>query len=148
MANVKLTLGLLFAAFAALAEETHVFMYAQRDTPARSWLTVFCNDTPVAKIKKGRFFALALPAGSYTLGIGQGVPYPLTVQSARDQYIRVEWHHHMGRAPIPALSEVREEVARKEMRFLSYVEAKQIESQRVPPQDPRPAQDPQFRQRP
>jgi hypothetical protein len=124
-----------------------VYVYAQRSTPARSWLPVFCGEAAVAALKEGRFFAMLLPPGRYTFSVENGVPRSIEVKPGTDVYLRLDWSHQIGRPPIPALSGVRPDKARQEMRFLSYIESKRINSESVSQQDPRKPEGQQLKRR-
>ena len=124
-----------------------VYVYAQRSTPARSWLPVFCGEAAVAAFKEGCFFAPPLPPGRYTFSVENGVPRSIDVEPGTDLYLRLDWNHRIGRPPIPALSGVRPEQARLEMRFLSYIESNRISSELVSQQDPRKPEEQQLKRR-
>lgn len=124
-----------------------VYVYARRSTPARSWLPVFCGEAEVAALKEGRFFAMLLPPGPYTFGVENGIPRSIEVQPDTDVYLRLDWNHRIGRPPIPALSRVRPDQAQQEMRLLSYIESKRINSESVLKQDPRKPEEQRIKQR-
>lgn len=135
---------------AAAAEASSlVFVYAQRATPARSWLRLACDGKTVAGLKRGYFLALRLSPGRHTLSLTDGVPISVETSPARESFVRLAWSHDVRRPPIPVLTSVAEETARQEMRFLSYVEPKRIYSAAVSGADPRPDEKPglKIRQR-
>ncbi|MFN7924219.1 MAG: hypothetical protein U0Q16_29225 [Bryobacteraceae bacterium] len=141
---------LRFAALAVVAMSfasepgPRIFVYAQRDTPARRWTPVTCDGSAAAEIRQGVYFAVNVSAGRHTLAIAGGVPLTVEARAGADSFVRLDWHHEVGRAPVATLSGVDARRARKEMMFLSYAEAKRIHSAAVPKTDPRPPEDLRF----
>lgn len=122
-------------------------MYSQRETPARSWLPIACDGERIAELKRGFFFAVNLPPGGHSLSLRDGVPVSFEVRPAGETFVRLNWSHDVRRSPIPVLGLVPEEIANKEMRFLSYIEVKNIHSTAVSREDPRPANTPRLKTR-
>ena len=122
-------------------------MYSQRETPARSWLRITCDGAAVAELKQGFFFALALPPGRHMLGLESGVPAFVDLRAGEDAFVRLDWNHGVGRAPIPVLKVVRPDRAHAETRFLSYIAAKRALSATVSKSDPRDAAPTQLQRR-
>ena len=115
-----LVCAVLLTSFSALAAGSgRIFIYAQRSTAAHSWLTITCDDTVLAKIRRGFFFAFDVPPGRHTLSVEHGVPAIIDVRSNVESYVRLDWEMEVGRAPVPVLSTVAPPSARAEMRFLS-----------------------------
>ncbi|MBZ5601497.1 MAG: hypothetical protein LAO79_04245 [Acidobacteriia bacterium] len=124
-----------------------VYVYSRRDTPARSWLSISCDHAVAAEVKQGRFFAIDVPAGRHALFVERGVPVSFDVRPGEELFVRLDWNHAMDRAPIPVLLKIDAAAARREMRFLSYVESKKIHSDLVAKTDPSPAPEPRLRTR-
>lgn len=126
-----------FVALHAQAEDPgRIYVYAQRLTPARSWLPVSCDNVAVAKIRGGAFFVIELPPGRHILAIEGGVPAPVHLAPGGQVWVRLDWNMHVSRPPIPALSVVPEPAARKEVRFLSYIGPDKMLAPSVLPQRP------------
>ena len=133
---------------ASLAHAETVYLYAQRETPARSWLPVYVDGAPAADLRRGTFFAVQLPPGRHSFTIETGVPLAVELRKGESAHLRLDWNHHQGRPPIPTLSRVPQARAEKEMMFLSYIPANKIHSTAVPKSDPRPPAKPEFQTRP
>lgn len=142
-----LTAFILFVQLVAADELLQVFVYAQRETAARTWMPVGCDGENIAEVKRGFFFAVNLPRGHHLLSLKDGVPVSIDVRPGIETFVRVDWNYDVRRSPIPVLSRVAEERATKEMRFLSYVEVKRIHSPAVPRTDPRSSFSPQLKTR-
>jgi hypothetical protein len=129
----------LASALALLAEDTaRIYVYAQRDTAARSWIAISCGNAVVAELRRGTFFAINVAPGAYTLFVDNGIPLSIEAHSGEESFVRLDWNYAIDRAPIPALSKVGQSQARKQMKFLSYISAKRIHSDQVPKTDPSP----------
>jgi hypothetical protein len=134
--------------FPASAEDNgRVYVYAQRLTEARSWMPVYCDGEPVARIKAGRLFAIHLAAGRHTLSLEPGVPLPIEVRPGEESFVRLDWHMELGRSAIPVFNLTRPELARKEMTNLSYIDPKQALSPAVAKTDVRELRQPELRRR-
>ena len=138
---------LLLRQNASAEESGRLYVYAQRETPARGLMPVFCDGGVAAEIRRGTFLAINVSPGRHTLLTADGVPLTVEVSAQHDVFIRLDWHHQVGRPPIPAFSRVGGEKAASEMRFLSYVDKKRIRSDSVSRTDPRPPIQPRLRTR-
>jgi hypothetical protein len=114
-----------------------IYVYAQRQTAARSWLPISCDGAVVAELKRGTLFAMNVPPGRHTLSTETGVPAFVDVHSGEESFVRLDWSFEVGRSAIPVLNTVRPDQARKEMRFLSYIRANKVHASLVPRTDPR-----------
>lgn len=141
------TIALMLIASSAAAEDaTRIYVYALRNTPARSWMPVFCDGQVMADVRAGAYFAINIPAGRHILSIDPGVPLPIDIGSNETKFIRVDWHHEIGKQPIPVLNLITAELAESEIRFLSYIEQRRQHSALVAVSDPQPRR-PQLRTR-
>jgi hypothetical protein len=52
-------------------------------------------------------------------------------------FVRLDWNYEVGRPPIPVLHVVHSDQARREMRYLSYINSKKALANSVPKTDPR-----------
>ena len=141
------TIFILCTQLVAADDLSRAFVYAQRETPARSWMPIGCDGQNIAEVKRGFFFSMNLRPGRHLLSLEDGVPISIDVRPAVETYVRVDWNYDVRRSPIPVLSSVTEERAKKEMRFLSYVETKRIHSPTVSNADPRPSVSSQLKTR-
>lgn len=135
------------AVFLPADDPARIYVYAQRNTAARSWLPVSCGTSVVAEIKQGTFFALSLAPGRYALFVKNGVPLPVDVHSGEESFVRLDWQYEIGQPPIPVLVKVGPAEARGDMKFLSYVSARRVHSSLVAKNDPRPPVEPRLRTR-
>ena len=147
LALAAVTVFVLHCPAATADDLSRVFVYSQRDTPARSWMTIVCDGERIAEVKRGFFFALNVRPGRHSLSLADGVPISVEVRSGGQAFVRIDWNHDVRRPPIPVLNRVVEERAMREMRFLTYVDTKRIHSAFVPGVDPRPPESPQLRTR-
>jgi len=83
-----------------------IYVYAQRDTAARSWLPISCNNVVVAELKRGTFFAINVEPGPYSLFVEKGVPLSVDARSGEDSFVRLDWSYGIDRPPIPVLSKM------------------------------------------
>jgi hypothetical protein len=83
------------------------------------------------------FFAINVPAGRHTLSTETGVPVFVDVRSGEDVFVRLDWSYEVGRPAIPVLNAVGPSQAQKEMKYLSYIDAKKVFASSVPKTDPR-----------
>src|SRR4051812_46375162 len=119
----------LAIAFTIRAEDSaRVYVYAQRDTEARSWLSISWDSVKVAELKRGMFFVLEFVPGRHILSVERGAPLPLEVRSGDESFVRLGWNHGANRPPFPILSKIYEAGARREIKFLSYIPAKNAHS--------------------
>lgn len=147
LALTAVTIFLLLGSAAAADQSSRVFVYSEWETPARSWMTILCDGQAIAEVKRGFFFAVNLRPGRHFLSVSDGVPVSVDVASDEEAFVRVDWNQDVRRPPIPVLSSVAVDRAKKEMRFLNYVDRKRIHSMAVPGTDPRPPEHLQLRTR-
>src|SRR5262249_5773474 len=126
---------------------SRVFVYSQRESPARSWMDIGCDGERIAEVKRGFFVAVNVRPGRHFLSVADGVPLSIEVLTGSEAFVRIDWNHDVRRQPIPILNSVAEEQAKRELRFLNYVQIKRIHSTAVPRVDPRPPESPQLRTR-
>jgi hypothetical protein len=124
-----------------------IYVYAQRLTEARSWLAISVGQTRVAQITRGTFFAVDVPPGQHSVSLENGVPAILRASPGGECYVRLDWSLHINRRPVPALSVVPHEQARREIRFLTYIEGRRIVSPAVLRADPRTTEDARLKRR-
>ena len=142
-------IGIVAALAATLQadDQARIYVYARRDTAARSWMAISCGNAVVAEIKQGTFFAIMLVPGQYTFFSERGVPLSVNAHSAEELFLRLDWNYGVGRPPIAVLSKVPQREARKEMKYLSYISPKRTHSSMVPKTDPSPPVQPELRRR-
>ncbi len=110
----------LVAPLSAPAEDFgRIYVCAQRQTAARSWLPISCGSAVVAELRRGAFFAINVAPGRHTLGSEKGIPVFVDIRSGEESFVRLDWNHKIGRPAIPVLSKVRPTEARREMMYLS-----------------------------
>lgn len=124
-----------------------IYVYSQQETPARSWLLITCDGTPVAKIKRGRFFAINVAAGHHFLSSSKGVPLSVDVPRGGESFVRLGWQIDIGEPPILVFETVPPPVARNEMRFVVYIDSKRVMSSSVSKTNPRPPPEPRLKRR-
>jgi hypothetical protein len=140
--------GSLIAALPTFSQDAaRIYVYAQRPTAARSWLSFSCNGSRVAQLKQGTFFAMRLDPGRYTFTIVGGVPLSIDVAPKDEAFVRLDWNHSVGRPPIPVLRTVHSAQAHSEMKYLSYVDKKRVFSESVAKADPREPAEPRLKTR-
>ena len=118
-------------------ELARIYVYAQREAPVRSWLPIMFDGTPVAKIKRGTFFAINVGAGRHVVGSTKGAPLFVDLQSGDESFVRLAWQIEVGEPPTLVFDKVPAPVARNELRFVVYVESKEVMSSSVSKTDPR-----------
>lgn len=115
-----------------------IYVYVQTETPARSWFPIFCDGTVVAKLRRGRFFAIDVAPGRHMLGAKESVPVFVDAESGKDYFARVEWSNGEVDGPaIPVWEVVPEDTANRDMVYLTYIDADKALSSSVPKTDPR-----------
>lgn len=146
---IALTIAAVFSAIAASpgSDGAQLYVYAPRDTAARSWLGVSCDGGLIAEIKAGTFFAINLTAGRQTLSVEKGVPLILETHAGQPSFVRLDWNYGINRRPIAVLSAVGPADARREMKYLSYIGARRVHSTLVPKADPSLPVEPELRSR-
>ena len=144
---VLLALALAIPYSAPAQNPARIFVYAQRETPAASWLPISCDGAVVAELKQGRLFALNLSPGRHSIGTEKGVPASIDIRPGEDSFVRLDWDLASDRAAIPVLTIVPPDRAAKETMFLSYIKANKALSASVPKSDPRQPARKQFKTR-
>jgi hypothetical protein len=145
--TVMIAVGLATTVALSAGDPARIYVYAQRDTAARSWLPISCGSAVVADLKQGTFFAINLTSGQYELFVKDGVPVSVDVHSGEESFVRLDWEYEIGRPPVPVLVKVGQTEARSEMKYLSYVGAKRVHSSLVPKTDPSSPVQPKLRTR-
>lgn len=133
--------------FASSQSRARIYVYAQREAPARSWRMMRCDGMPVAKIKRGRFFAINVAAGRHVLSSADGIPAFVDIRDGDESFVRLSWQQEIGEAPTLVLDKVPAVVAHNEMRFVIYIDPKEALSGSVPKTDPRLIPEPHFQRR-
>jgi hypothetical protein len=110
-------------------------------------MPVACDGERIAEVKQGFFFAVNLPPGRHSLSLADGVPVSVDLRLGEEAFVRVDWNHDVRRRPIPVLNSVVAERAKREMRLLSYVDAKRIHAAADSGSDPRSPEKPQLKAR-
>ena len=144
---ISTVLALTPLRFAASQESARIYVYAPRETAIRSWLPVQCDGTPVAKIKRGNFFAINVAAGKHMLSGGKGVPLFVDSPAGSEAFVRLAWQVEIGEPQTLVFDNVPARVGRNELRFVVYIEPKQALSNSVPKTDPHPPPELQFKPR-
>jgi hypothetical protein len=140
----RFAISLAVLALAGSAETSaRIYVYAQRDTAARSWTPVSSGGAVIAELKRGTFFAIDVAPGRYSLDVQNGASLIIEARPDEESFIRLDWIYEVGQRPVLTLSRIPASVARNEMRFLSYVSPGKVHSSSVPKTDPR---EPQTRQ--
>jgi hypothetical protein len=114
-----------------------IYVYVQLETPARSWFPISCDGTVVAKLKRGRFFAVNVAPGRHMLGDEKGVPVFVDARAGEESFVRLGWRMEVGGPAISVLQVVPRSVARRDMIYLTYIDANKMLSRSVPKRDPR-----------
>lgn len=70
----------LVSLFAEERSTARFYIYAQRDTPARSWQEISSGPNLIAELKQGRFFAVDVSAGRYTFSTKTGAPVSVEIK--------------------------------------------------------------------
>lgn len=122
-----------------------IYVYVQAETPARAWFPIWCDGKAVARIKRGRFFVMYVAPGRHMLSDEKGVPVFIDARSGHKSFVRLDWNVKVDGPEISVLNGVAASTARKDMLYLSYIDANQSLSESVPKTDPR--EPPQLRRR-
>jgi len=129
---------LVFPICAKAEGRARIYVYVQTETPARSWFPVWCDKAVVAKVKRGRFFALNVAPGRHMIREEKGVPVFIDVGSGDESFVRLEWRNgDTGGPALPIWQAVPPSEARQDMTCLTYIDADKALSKSVPEQDPR-----------
>jgi hypothetical protein len=124
-----------------------IYVYAQLETPAGSWIPISCDGTVVAKLRRGRFFAVNLAPGRHTLSDEKGIPVFVDARSGEESFVRLDWHIEVDKPGISVFQVVPPPQARDEMRYLVYIDAGKALSRSVPKKDPREQPQPRLMRR-
>ncbi len=117
---------------------TQVYVYVQDETPARSWFPVWFDGVAVAKIKRGRFFVINATPGRHTLNDEKGVPVSIEIQAGKKVFIRQDWRTGDSEGSLlPVWNTVAQDTARRDLLFLTYIDADKATSKAVPKTEPR-----------
>jgi hypothetical protein len=130
-------ISLIILLSAEAEDSARIYVYAQRQTAASSWLPISCGNAVVAELKRGTFFAITVAPGRYSFGIERGMPTIIEVGPGEESFVRLDWNFGMNRPPIPELHAVRPDQARTDMKYLSYINANKVLSGSVAQTDPR-----------
>ncbi len=133
---------------APAAHAGRIYVYAPRETAARSWLGITCGGLVVAELRRGILFAIDVPPGRQTLSTEEGVPISVELRAGEEAFVRLDWNYEVGRPPIPVLSVVPSKQARRQMQYLSYISGKHVRSRLVSKTDPREPEPLEFKRRP
>jgi hypothetical protein len=137
----------VLAAALAAEDPTRIYVYARRDTAARSWISISCDNSVVAEVRQGTFFAVNVAPGKHALLTEGGVPSFVDLAAGKEIFVRLDWDYGIGRPPIAVFSQVDPADAQREMKYLSYVGVKRLHSSLVPKADPRQEVQPRLRTR-
>ena len=115
-----------------------LYVYIQDDTPARSWSPIYCDSKVVAKLKRGRFFALDVAPGRHMVSGENGVPVFVDAGAGEDSFVSLGWRTGDTGGPLlPAWQIIGPDAAEREMKDLKYVDADEVISSSVSEKDPR-----------
>jgi hypothetical protein len=129
---------------------TEIFVYASWEYPARSWVPVSCDGTLVAKVKRGRFFAINVGPGKHMLTQNDGIPLVVNAHSGQQMFVHLGQEvsdEPSGKVVLPVLQAVAPENGRKEIVHLVYVDSDKLYSSAVSRQDPTQPSPPRLKQR-
>jgi hypothetical protein len=147
LALVLVTVFLSTALTAPTEDPTRIYVYARRDTAARSWVSISCDNSIVAEVRQGIFFAIDVEPGKHALSAEGGVPLFVDLAAGKEIFVRLDWNYGIGRPPIALFSPANPADAQREMKYISYVGVKRLHSSLVPKTDPRKEVQPQLRMR-
>lgn len=118
---------------------SRIYVYAGWESAERGWIPIFCDGTQVAKLQRGKFFAITVTPGKHSLWPGQGLPVTVGVKAGEDVFARVEQYVEVSateKSSMPVLSLKPPASAKPEIASLVYVEAKHTYSPLVEREDP------------
>jgi hypothetical protein len=146
-----ITLTLLMPLTSARPEGlARIYVYVQRETPARSWLPISCDGSVVAKVKQGKFFAINVAPGRHMVSPERGIPVFIDVRSGSEAFVTVGWRNgERGGPAIPFLvwEVVAPSVAERDLTYLTYIDEDKVLSKSVPKTDPRKLRQLQLKRR-
>jgi hypothetical protein len=129
---------------------TEIFIYASWEYPTRSWVPVSCDGTLVAKVKRGRFFAINVGPGKHMLAQNDGIPLVVNAHAGQQLFVHLGQEvsdEPSGKVALPVLEAVAPEKARREMIHLVYVDSDKVYSSAVSSQDSTQPSLPRLKQR-
>jgi hypothetical protein len=89
-----LVAGMLTRAFPAVAEDrARIYVYARRETAARSFLSISCDNQVAAEVKQGLFFAVNVDPGRHVVLVDRGLPLFLDVLAGQESFVRLDWNY-------------------------------------------------------
>jgi hypothetical protein len=141
-----LLLGLVFAE-AGQQQTARLFVYAQRETAVRAWQPIWCDGSLVAKIRRGTFFAINVDPGRHVFTLEKSVPAIVDVKAGDESFLRLDSKVELGQPTVLLFYNAPAKVAAIEMRFVVYIDAKQVRSGSVSRIDPRAAPEPRLKAR-
>jgi hypothetical protein len=127
-----------------------IFIYASWEYPTGSWVPVSCDGTLVAKVKRGRFFAINVGPGKHMLTQNEGIPLVVNAHPGQQIFVRLGQEvsdEPSGKVVLPVLEAVAPEKARRDTIHLVYVDSDKLYSSAVSRQDPAQAPLPRLKQR-
>jgi hypothetical protein len=129
---------------------TRIYVFAAWELPVRSWVPILCDGRVVAKIKRGRFFAINVAPGQHILSEQDGVPAFVDAHSGEDAYVQLQQHvedSSSGESVIPMFQIVAANEARKQIIHLAYIGADKVYAPSVSKEDPTRSWQPQVKTR-
>lgn len=124
-----------------------IYVYEQMETPASSWIPISCDGIIVAKLKRGKLFAVNVAPGRHMVSDEKGIPVFVDVRSGEESFVRLDWHIEVDKPVISVLQLVAPPQARNEMKYLVYIDAGKVLSRSVPKRDPREISQPHLMRR-
>jgi len=85
--------------------------------------------------------------GRHVLSRENAVPAFVDVKAGSESFIRLDSHMEIGQPATPVFSKVHPDVARQEIRFLLYIDMKQVLATSVSRADPRTPPEPRLKTR-
>jgi hypothetical protein len=133
--SVVVSLAHLPAAWAQ--SSARIYVYVQSEAAASSWFPISCDGTVVAKIKRGRLFAVNVAPGRHILSDEKGVPVVVDARKGEESFVHIDWRYEVGGPTISVLQTATPAEAQSEMIHLRYIDAGEVFSKAVPKTDPR-----------
>jgi hypothetical protein len=128
---------ILLALSVSLAQGTpaRIVIYAPTQSDAQRWTAIECDGARLAEIRRGFLFVVELPPGRHACAARDGVPFLFETVPGELVHLRLDWKHHVGRAPVPVLAKAAQ--GPREVRLLSYLPKKRPRHRAVLTDDPR-----------
>ncbi len=133
--------------FADAQQAERVYIYSSHESGMRSKLAISLDGTILAKLKRGTFFAVNTTEGRRIISTSKGVPLFVDLKAGQQAFVRLGMRAEVGELSTVVFDSMPPRVASQEMRFVLYIEAKDVLSASVPKTDPRPAPDMPFKKR-